>query len=387
MSLRALVRPAVVLPAFLALATAAVALAGDGPAGAREGRWRTLEPEGRSPLEYALVRPEGLEPGVPVPVLLSLPPGPGTREMVETALELYFEDEALARGWVVVSPAAPAGRSFSAGGEEWIPPLLDAVAAQVAVEGRIHLVGTSNGGRGAFRVAGRWPERFASLTVLPGVPDDGDLARLPAVASLPVALHVGAEDGPWREGTLAVAERLGALGARDLVVDVREGEGHVLDSAVAVALFDRLDRLRAEEREREAARAAIARELDDLHDAAARADEERYFGHFAPEAVFVGTDATERWTLDAFRAYAREPFTRASAWTYVPLERHVEVAPGGELAWFYERLSNAKYGETRGSGVLVRRGGRWLVAHYVLSFAIPNGAAGAVVEAVSRAGE
>ena len=42
-------------------------------------------------------------------------------------------------------------------------------------------------------------------------------------------------------------------------------------------------------------------------------------------------------------------------------------------------------GETRGSGVLTRSGGRWRIAHYVLSFAIPNEVAQEVVEAVRGA--
>src|SRR6516162_8245242 len=52
----------------------------------------------------------------------------------------------------------------------------------------------------------------------------------------------------------------------------------------------------------------VARELDDFHDAAAHADEARYFGHFAPDAVFLGTDATERWDLAAFGEYAHPHF-------------------------------------------------------------------------------
>ncbi len=40
--------------------------------------------------------------------------------------------------------------------------------------------------------------------------------------------------------------------------------------------------------DRPAASAAIARALDDFHDAAARADEARYFAHFADDAVFLG---------------------------------------------------------------------------------------------------
>ena len=52
---------------------------------------------------------------------------------------------------------------------------------------------------------------------------------------------------------------------------------------------------------------SVTAALDDFHDAAAKADEDRYFGRFAPGGVFLGTDATERWDVKAFRAYAH-PF-------------------------------------------------------------------------------
>ena len=37
--------------------------------------------------------------------------------------------------------------------------------------------------------------------------------------------------------------------------------------------------------------------LDQLHAAAAKADGPTYFGLYTPDAVFIGTDATERWSL------------------------------------------------------------------------------------------
>ena len=126
--------------------------------------------------------------------------------------------------------------------------------------------------------------------------------------------------------------------------------------------------------------------LDALHAAASRADGAAYFALFAPGAVFVGTDATEHWDIAAFRAYAEPSFSRGQGWTYTPIERHVSIAESGDVAWFEERLGNAKYGETRGSGVLVREGGRWLVAQYVLSFAVPNALAPQVVELIRGSG-
>ena len=122
--------------------------------------------------------------------------------------------------------------------------------------------------------------------------------------------------------------------------------------------------------------------LDALHAAASSADGAAYFALFTPDAVFIGTDATERWDLAAFRAYCEPYFSRGQGWTYVPVERHVVRSSGRDVAWFDERLHNEKYGETRGSGVLLRRGGRWRVAQYVLSLPVPNDLAADLVERI-----
>jgi hypothetical protein len=112
--------------------------------------------------------------------------------------------------------------------------------------------------------------------------------------------------------------------------------------------------------------------LDDFHAAAAAADSARYFAHFAADGVFLGTDATERWTVDAFRAYAKPHFDAGKGWTYRATERHVDVDRAGTYAWFDEALENAKLGACRGSGVLRREGGKWKVVQYDLTIPIPN---------------
>lgn len=127
----------------------------------------------------------------------------------------------------------------------------------------------------------------------------------------------------------------------------------------------------------------ITEMLDDFHDAAARADEERYFGHFAESAVFLGTDPAERWPLAEFRAWAKPHFERDSAWTYEAVERHVEVAPCGEVGWFDEVVRNARYGDLRGTGVVVLADGEWRIAQYNLTFLIPNDRAEAVLGIIS----
>ena len=124
--------------------------------------------------------------------------------------------------------------------------------------------------------------------------------------------------------------------------------------------------------------------IDALHAAASSADGAAYFALFAPDARFIGTDATERWTLAEFRAYAEPYFARGQGWTYTPVERTVTLAPIQCMciAWFDEVLASQSYGVTRGSGVLRKTRAGWKIEQYVLSFAVPNDRARAVVEAI-----
>jgi len=126
-------------------------------------------------------------------------------------------------------------------------------------------------------------------------------------------------------------------------------------------------------------RKSIDAMLDGWHDAAAKADEARYFGAMAPEFVFLGTDATERWDVAAFRTFAHPYFEKGKAWTFVPRDRHLILSPGGDVAWFDEKLDSASYGECRGTGVVRRVGRSWKIAHYNLTIPIPNDLAKEVV--------
>ena len=119
---------------------------------------------------------------------------------------------------------------------------------------------------------------------------------------------------------------------------------------------------------------AAAATLDALHAAAARADGEAYFALFTPDAVFIGTDVSERWSLPAFRAYAQPIFSQGRGWTYTPRTRTITLAPVACrcVAWFDEVLDSQSYGTSRGTGVLLRGPGGWQVAQYALTFPIPN---------------
>ncbi len=130
--------------------------------------------------------------------------------------------------------------------------------------------------------------------------------------------------------------------------------------------------------------APVNRVLDAMHAAASVADGEAYFVTFTADGRFIGTDATERWSLPAFKAYAMPYFSQGKGWTYRPTARTVTIAPIDCrcVAWFDEVLDNDAYGTTRGSGVLRRTEDGWKIEQYVLSFAVPNDRARAVVDVI-----
>ena len=117
---------------------------------------------------------------------------------------------------------------------------------------------------------------------------------------------------------------------------------------------------------------AIGSVLDGWHAAAAAADEEKYFSYFTTDAVFLGTDATERWTRDEFRKWAHPYFAKGKAWSFKAVSRWITFAPDRTVAWFDEALDTPNLGPCRGSGVLVLEGQRWRIAQYNLSVPIPN---------------
>lgn len=111
--------------------------------------------------------------------------------------------------------------------------------------------------------------------------------------------------------------------------------------------------------------------LDLWHDAASRADFETYFGYMTPDAVFIGTDATEYWAGKEFSDFSKPYFDRGKAWSFKSVERHVYLNDAGDLGWFDELL-DTRMELCRGSGVLKKVNGEWKIAHYVLSLTVPN---------------
>lgn len=108
--------------------------------------------------------------------------------------------------------------------------------------------------------------------------------------------------------------------------------------------------------------------LDKLHASAAQADWNTYFNLYTTDGIFLGTDVTERWTIEQFKKYASD----SKGWVYTKRERHMSLTPAKNAIWFDEILDSKNYGTSQGSGLLVRTEGGWRIAQYHLTFPMPN---------------
>ena len=130
-------------------------------------------------------------------------------------------------------------------------------------------------------------------------------------------------------------------------------------------------------------RAAIDALIDGLHQDAHEGNFQTYFDRYTPDAVFLGTDKSERWTIDQFKVYAEPAFEDGHGWTYSVKERNWEGE--GTTRWFDEVLLNEKLGHCRGTGVVELVDGEWKIAHYALTMLVPNDIAAEVGAQTQRA--
>ena len=122
--------------------------------------------------------------------------------------------------------------------------------------------------------------------------------------------------------------------------------------------------------------------LNSFHQAAADAKAKPYFDLLSQDAVFLGTDATERWSKDEFKAFVEPYFLQGKGWLYTPVERNISLIKQGQIAFFDELLFSESYGTCRGSGLLVKTDQGWKISQYNLSIPMPNGVAKALVKQI-----
>lgn len=279
-------------------------------------------------------------------LVLVLPPQQDSQAAAAAAAGLLRA--AAGQGCVV---AATASGVISA---SWVASLRQRFTIE---QGGMHLIGIGSGTPAATALALAAPHEFQSVTWFgsEGLPSAVELGRLPHRALRAFAAGPELPGLEWSPAPAAMPEALGA-------------QIHSL-----LARRQSLPMV-----------APVARALDAFHDAAAKGNADAYFALLPDDSVFLGTDASERWTGAEFRRFAAPYFRGRPAWIYVTLQRQIEfITP--ETASFDELLDNEAYGICRGSGVMVRRNGGWVVHQYNLSIPVPNALARPIVARIRAA--
>ncbi len=111
--------------------------------------------------------------------------------------------------------------------------------------------------------------------------------------------------------------------------------------------------------------------INSWHKAAAEADSDVFFGCMAEDAIYIGTEAGERWLRDELKEWSKEYFKRESAWNFKPIVREIYFSDNENYVWFEERL-DTQMGVCHGSGVLELTPDGWKFKHYHLSVTVPN---------------
>lgn len=177
-------------------------------------------------LEYFLSLPKGFDKDKTYRIILAIPPGEQTKSLVD-AYSQWFEYFA-EQGWIMISPVTPNGKLFFQGSERYLPYLMDHIQNEFKLEGdKFYLLGVSNGGVSSFRVATLHPERFHSITVMPGWPKPADENRLEKIVDIPVNFVVGEQDERWRKKSEEFYETLKKMGC-DVTLEIVPSEGHLV---------------------------------------------------------------------------------------------------------------------------------------------------------------
>lgn len=111
--------------------------------------------------------------------------------------------------------------------------------------------------------------------------------------------------------------------------------------------------------------------IDAWHEAASKAKFDDYFNFIADEGIFIGTDASERWSKAEFINFSKPYFDKGKAWSFTSKERTIRLNHDNKIAWFDEIL-DTWMGPCRSSGVLRKNKDDWQLEHYQLSITIDN---------------
>jgi hypothetical protein len=103
----------------------------------------------------------------------------------------------------------------------------------------------------------------------------------------------------------------------------------------------------------------------------------------AKDGIYIGTDKTELWNRDQFKAWAKRYFERKSAWAFKATKRNVYMSDDAKFIWFDELL-DTQMGVCQASGVIRKTDKGYEILHYQLSMAVPNEVGGKVTQLIKE---
>ena len=96
-----------------------------------------------------------------------------------------------------------------------------------------------------------------------------------------------------------------------------------------------------------------------------------YFNAMSNKSIFIGTDASENWNIEAFKNFSKPHFDKGKAWDFKVIDRTWVFSKNKNIAWFDENLGTWMK-DCRGSGIMVKEKGKWKLAYYNLTVLIEN---------------
>ena len=79
-------------------------------------------------------------------------------------------------------------------------------------------------------------------------------------------------------------------------------------------------------------------------------DDFSFFGSMEKDAIYLGTDISEKWLRDSLFEWSANAWDKESAWSFSPGDREIYFSSDYKFAWFDEVL-DTWMGPCRGSGV------------------------------------
>ena len=111
--------------------------------------------------------------------------------------------------------------------------------------------------------------------------------------------------------------------------------------------------------------------IDYWHLQASKARFDNYFDVTADNFVFLGTAPGERWDKKQFMDFSKPYFDKGKAWDFKAKNRNWIFSKDQNSAWFDEDL-DTWMNTCRGSGICIKKNGKWKLAYYNLTVLIEN---------------